>query len=225
MSQFADQVVVVTGAGRGLGREIAEKFAGQGAMIAANDVTPINLDVTVARIRSQGGGVRDYVFDIAINLQVQAMVAQILQDFGKIDLLINNAGVEPCTRLLEMDEWDWRRTLEVNLSGPFFMIQAVGQVMRSQGKGVIVNIAAADSYMNGLTNRAAFIASKMGLIGLTHGAAQELAGYGIRVNAVCPGNNPGDEEVVNQVLFLCGAAASHLTGRAIAVDGSQAMIG
>ncbi|HEX9028434.1 MAG TPA: SDR family NAD(P)-dependent oxidoreductase, partial [Anaerolineales bacterium] len=132
MSEFADQVVLVTGAGRGIGRAIAEGFAAQGAILALDDVSPVNLDETLRRIRASGGKAQDYVFDVAKKMPVQGMIETILQDWGRIDILINNAGVEPHASILEMDEWDWHRTLDVNLSGPFFTMQSAGRLMREQ---------------------------------------------------------------------------------------------
>lgn len=252
MSQFAGKVALVTGAGRGIGRAIALAFAAQGASVAANDITPVNLDDTLAQIRASGGQVKDYVFDIAKKMPVQTMLGQVLEDFGRIDILVNNAGVAPQAALLELDEWDWQRALDVNLSGPFFLIQAVGRVMRQQGGGVIVNIAATAAGAHGLKDSAAFAASKMGLLGLTREAARELAAYHIRVNAVCPGQidtgkgwlvgeqpsssrGRGDfpiplgrtghpDEVAEAVLFLCSDAAAHINGQAIHVEGGQVII-
>jgi NAD(P)-dependent dehydrogenase (short-subunit alcohol dehydrogenase family) len=225
MSEFTDKVVLVTGAGKGLGRAIAEAFAAQGACVAANDVTPINLDETVRRIQASEGQVKDYVFDVAKKMPVQGMISQVLDDWGRIDVLVNNAGVQPHMPLLEMDEWDWHRTLDVNLSGPFFAIQTAGRVMRQQGGGAIVNIAANPDCAQSLKECAAYAASKAGLIGLTRAAALELLPYAIRLNVVCPqegGAGVFTPETVRLVLFLCSEAASDLTGKVINVgeDGS-----
>lgn len=250
MYEFHEKVVLVTGAGRGIGRAIAKAFAAQGAIVAANDLTPINLDPTIAAIHAAGGKAKDYLFDIAMKMQVQAMVEQVLDDWGRIDILVNNAGVEPHAALLDLDEWDWRRTLDVNLTGAFFLIQSVGRMMRDQGSGVIVNIGSIAGRAHGLKDRSAYVASKMGLIGLTREAARELAAYNIRVNAVCPGvietemtsalrQNPvmvekwlediplgrlgKPEDIAGVVLFLCSEAAAYLNGQAINLDGGKVM--
>jgi len=247
---FERKVVLVTGAGRGIGRAIAESFGSQGALVAANDITPINLDETVNRITGSGGTAISCVTDIAKKMPVQAMVAEILNEWERIDILVNNAGVEPHAPLLELDAWDWQRTIDVNLSGPFYTSQTVGRVMREQGGGVIVNIASIAGRAHGLKDRSAYVASKMGLIGLTREAARELAADNIRVNAVCPGvietqmttdmrqnqammtrwledipqNRLGQpQDVVGLVLFLCSDAARYITGQAINVDGGKVM--
>lgn len=250
MFDFQDKVVLVTGAGRGIGRAIAEAFARHGACVAANDVTPINLDETIRRITASGGKCKDYVHDVAMKMPVQAMIEEIRDDWGKIDILINNAGVEPHASILNMDEWDWRRTIDVNLTGPFFALQSIGRVMRESGGGAIVNIASIAGRAGGLRDRSAYVASKMGLIGLTREAAREFAPYNIRVNAVCPGVIETEmtaalrqneammrkwleeipagrlgtvDDVVSLVLFLCSDGAAYLTGQAINVDGGKVM--
>ena len=247
---FDEKVVLVTGAGRGIGREIAVAFGAQGAKIAANDITPINLDKTIEKISSAGGTAKDFVTDISKKLPVQSMIAQIITEWERIDILVNNAGVAPRAPLLELDAWDWQRTLDVNLSGAFYTTQAVGRVMREQGAGVIVNIASIAGRAHGLKDRAAYVASKMGLIGLTREAARELAPYNIRVNAVCPGVIATEmtadlrqneamvakwledipqqrlgqpQDVAGMVMFLCSEAASYITGQAINVDGGKVM--
>lgn len=185
-SAFANQVVLITGAGRGIGRALAVAFAVQGAHIAANDLNPIGIQQTLAEVEAAGGQGREYIYDVAKRMPVQALLDQVLEDWGRVDILINNAAVEPVAAILDMDEWDWHRTLDVNLGGAFFAIQHAGRAMKTQGGGVIVNLGAADSYLASRPKRAAYAASKAGLVGLTRYAAQELAPYHIRVLAVCP---------------------------------------
>jgi 3-oxoacyl-[acyl-carrier protein] reductase len=241
---------LITGAGRGIGRARAAAFAARGARVAANDLTPVNLDQTVAAIAAAGGRARPFLADIAHKHPVQSMVEQVREAFGRIDVLVNNAGVEPHASLLTLDEWDWDRTLAVNLKGPFLLTQAVGRLMAEQGGGAIVNIGSIAGRAHGLPERAAYVASKTGLLGLSREAARELAAYNIRVNAVCPGvietemtaaarqeparlarwladipqarlGTPGD--VVGLVLFLCTPAAGYITGQAFNVDGGKVM--
>jgi gluconate 5-dehydrogenase len=250
MSALRGQVVLLTGAGRGIGRALAEAFAARGARVAANDITPMGLDETVARITASGAEARPFVADVASRMAVRAMVEEVQHAFGRVDALVNNAGVEPHADLMALDEWDWDRTLAVNLKGPFLLTQAVGRLMADQGGGVIVNIASIAGRAHGLKDRSAYVASKMGLIGLTREAARELAAYNIRVNAVCPGvietemtaalrqdpammarwlddiplhrlGTPAD--VVGLVLFLCSPEAAYLTGQAINIDGGKVM--
>ena len=116
MTDFKGKVVLITGAGKGSGRTLAKAFARQGATVAANDISPINVEEAVEEIRAQGGDARAYVDDIAKKVGAQALVKQVEDDFGHIDILVNHAAVEPRSPLLDMDEWDWHRVLDVNLT-------------------------------------------------------------------------------------------------------------
>lgn len=250
MNELQGRVALITGAGRGIGRAIAGAFGARGARVAANDVTPVNLEPMVAEMQAAGHDARPFVADVASKMAVQAMVEEVRQAFGRIDILVNNAGVEPHASLLAMDEWEWDRTLAVNLKGAFLTMQSVGRVMSEQGSGVVVNIGSIAGRAHGLPQRAAYVASKMGLIGLTRESARELAAYNIRVNAVCPGVIEtemtralrGDEaqmarwleeiplrrlgqpqDVAGLVLFLCSDSAAYITGQAFHVDGGKVM--
>ena len=237
---LGQSVVFITGAGRGLGRALAVAFAAQGAKVAANDLTPINLDKTIELIQSRNGIARPYLADISKDLPVHVLVDQIIEDWGRIDILINNAGVQPHSSLLEMDGWDWQRTLDVNLSGPFYLMQAVGQSMREQGQGCIINIAAADTPALMGNGRGAFFASKMGLVGLSRAASIELMSYNIRVNTICPGefnltpveidpsagedkNLPYIETIIHLALFLSSPAAATVTGQVYTIENSPSI--
>jgi len=182
---FNEKVVLVTGAGRPVGRTIAENFASHGASVAANDITPVNLDVTVSKIRQQGGEVRDYVNDVAKKMSVLAMIDHIVNEWGRIDIVINGAWITPRAALLVIDEWDWRRTIDVNLSAAFFTMQAAAPVMQTQTDGgVIINLATVQHHQTGKSENAGVIATRLALSGLTQAAAQELAEFNIRVNTV-----------------------------------------
>src|SRR3990172_4276226 len=119
MNHIKDKVVLITGAGKGAGRALAEAFAEHGAFVAANDISPINVEQVVDGIIARGGKAKAYVEDVAKKVGAQALVKHVEDDLGTIDILINHAAVEPHTPLLNMDEWDWHRTLDVNLTGAF----------------------------------------------------------------------------------------------------------
>ena len=196
MNDLKDKVILITGAGKGRGRLLAKAFAEREAIVAANDISPINVEEIVDHINAKGGRSKAYIEDVAKKVGAQYLVKQVEDDFGHIDILVNHAAVEPHIPLLDMDEWDWHRIMDVNLTGAFLMIQSVGRVMREQGSGVIINlITRPDSEVN----EAAFVASMNGLEGLTRAAARELNPYGIRVYAV---ENRGDKIVASIFALL-----------------------
>jgi NAD(P)-dependent dehydrogenase (short-subunit alcohol dehydrogenase family) len=207
MGNCAGKVVLITGAGKGTGRGVAEAFAAQGASVAVNDISPVNLDETLAHIAAAGGQVKAYVEDIAKKMPVQALLNAVLDDFGRIDILVNCAEVEPQKSVLEMDDWDWQRTLDVNLTGAFLLTQSAGRIMKEKGGGIIVHVgerakgAAVSDQSDGPERRAAYFASKAGLAALSALAAYELSEYNIRVYHVQP-EETGD--VVKHILELCG---------------------
>ncbi|MFA5874484.1 MAG: SDR family NAD(P)-dependent oxidoreductase [Anaerolineales bacterium] len=198
MADFAGKIVLITGAGKGTGRRVAEAFAAQGATVAVNDVSPVNLDETVAHILASGGQIKAYVEDIAKKMPIQTLLNSVLDDFGRIDILVNCAEVEPQKTVLEMDDWDWQRTLDVNMSGPFLLTQSVGRIMKEKGGGVIVHVG---ERAKGPERRAAYFASKAGLAALSALAAYELSEFGIRVYHFQP-DKTGD--TAKQILELCG---------------------
>lgn len=247
---LSNRVALVTGAGRGIGRAIALVLADAGAYVCVNDINPDTARATVNEILAQGGQAFEHVADVAKKLQVGPMIEAVRDRWGRLDILVNNAGVEPKASVLTLDEWDWERTLGVNLTGTFLCTQLAGRVMQDQGGGVIVNIASIAGHKSPLPNASAYCASKAGVVGFTRECARELAAYNIRVNAVCPGvivtpmteksrNNPdlmrkwlddipqkrlGEPgEVAWVVLFLCSDAASYITGHALVVDGGKVM--
>jgi NAD(P)-dependent dehydrogenase (short-subunit alcohol dehydrogenase family) len=196
MTDFKGKVVLITGAGKGSGRELAKGFAKHGAIVAANDISPNNVEDVVGEINAGGGQARAYIEDVAKKVGAQALVKQVEDDFGRIDILVNHAAVEPRSPLLDMDEWDWHRTLDVNLTGAFLMTQSVGRVMREQGGGVIINLIS-DAGRDEHPMRAVFFASMAGLEAFSQQAANELAPYGIRVHAVRTNTN------LEAILDLC----------------------
>jgi len=189
MNQLKDKIVLITGAGKGAGRALALAFAERGAVVAANDISPINVELVVAEIVARGGQAKAYIEDVAKKVGVQYLVNSVEEDFGDIDILVNHAAVEPHMPLLDMDEWDWHRTLDVNLTGAFLMTQSTGRMMRAskKGKGVILNIVTGTG-KGGDAERepeaGAYLSSMAGLVALSHQADRELSLHGIRVYAV-----------------------------------------
>jgi 3-oxoacyl-[acyl-carrier protein] reductase len=200
MNNLKDKIILITGAGKGSGRLLAQAFAERGAVVAANDISPINLEQVVDDINSKGWRAKAYIEDVAKKVGAQNLINQVEDDFDRIDILINHAAVEPKISILDMDEWDWHRVLDVNLTGTFLMTQSAGRVMREQGGGVIINLISTNQ--DPATNEAAFIASVKGLEAFTHQAARELSLYGIRVYAV---ENTGDT-IVERVFSILDAA-------------------
>jgi 3-oxoacyl-[acyl-carrier protein] reductase len=179
MNNLKDKVVLITGAGKGAGKNIALAFAEHGALMVLNDISPINVDEVTRTIASHGGTAVSIVEDVAKKVAAQAIINQTVDRFGRVDILINCANVEPRFDILSMDEWDWHRVLDVNLTGAFLMSQSAARVMREQKSGVIINLAPIAG-----RDSVAYIASKIGLIGFTRQAAKELSGHNIRVHAI-----------------------------------------
>jgi NAD(P)-dependent dehydrogenase (short-subunit alcohol dehydrogenase family) len=225
MDTLKEKVVLITGAGKGSGRILAKAFAERGSIVAANDISPINVEEVVRQIHAKGGRAKAYIEDVAKKVGVQNIINQVEDDFGRIDILIHHAAVEPHVPLLDMDEWDWHRVLDVNLTGAFLMTQSVGRVMRAQGAGVIIHLITKSSRAEGnprapekdypgtarqgwcsewrersdqSRSKAAFIASMNGLEAFARQAACELSPHGIRVVSV----ENFSETIVEQVFAL-----------------------
>jgi NAD(P)-dependent dehydrogenase (short-subunit alcohol dehydrogenase family) len=230
--------VLITAAGRRLGRLLALAFSANGYAVAANDLTPARLDETIASIQASGGKGRPYMVDVVKGLPVQDLVDRVLADYQRIDVLVNNAGVQPGAHLLDMDEWDWQRALDVNLSGPFLMMQVVGRQMQRQGGGVVINISGGAWPDKNESDRAAFYATQSALFTLTESAASEFMSYNIRVYGICPGEtgalfsndpaqgrtdhqSPVEKDLTNLAVYLCNPVASNQTGRIYRIDAGQ----
>jgi NAD(P)-dependent dehydrogenase (short-subunit alcohol dehydrogenase family) len=234
------RVAVITGAARGIGRAVAEKFLAQGYRVALLDIDA----ATLAQTKKEMGDVLALECDVADPEQVKSSIARVSARFGRIDALVNNAGIAVFKPLLETSFDEWSRVLDVNLSGPFLCTQACAPVMLRNGGGAVVNITSI-SGLRASTLRVAYGTSKAALDHLTRQQAAELGNIGIRVNAVAPGpvdtamarqvhtadiragyhdaiplNRYGTEaEVAAAVLFLCSDAASYINGQTLAVDG------
>jgi len=179
------KVAIITGAARGIGRETALLFAAEGAKVVICDLLDEGEEVA-EEIRSRGGEAIFYKLDVTDRDAVKRMVDAVVERYGRIDILINNAGITRDAQFLKMTEEDWDKVIAVNLKGVFNVTQAVAPVMVAQGKGKIVNAASVVAlYGNfGQTN---YVASKAGVIGMTKVWARELGRKGINVNAVAPG--------------------------------------
>ena len=248
--ELKGKVALITGAGRGIGRALARGLAQAGACVAVNDLDAGSAEQAAAELAAAGFDAAAFAADVADPDAVDSLLAAVLARWGRLDVLVNNAGVEPHGSLLDFQLAEWQRTLAVNLTGPFLTSQAAARPMQAQGGGVIVNIGSIAGRAAGLRNRAAYVASKTGLLGFTRECAREFAAYNIRVNAVCPGviitemtahlreneqmmrkwledipqarlGEP--EDVVGLVVFLCTDAARYITGQAINVDGGKVM--
>jgi 3-oxoacyl-[acyl-carrier protein] reductase len=248
-----NKVAIVTGAGQGLGETIAQTLAAAGARVAVNDLNPDRAHRVAGEITAAGGIALAVQADISNKFQCVHLVEATREAWGQLDILINNAAVEPTTSILKMDEWEWDRCLNVNLKGTFLMSQLCGRVMSDENKergGVIVNISSIAGVEIPLANRAAYCASKAGMVGFARECAREFAQYGIRVNTIVPGvfitpmteharQNPDimakwmreipmerlgePEEIAGVVLFLCSDASSYMTGSTLTVDGGKVM--
>jgi NAD(P)-dependent dehydrogenase (short-subunit alcohol dehydrogenase family) len=178
------RVAVVTGAARGIGRRVAEVLSERGCAVVLTDLHPAT--ETVAVLRRQGRDVLDVPGDVSSEADVSALVQQVRGRFGRVDVLVNNAGIALIHPAEETSTEQWKRVIDVNLTVPFLLCRAFGRMMLEAGAGSIVNVASIAG-LRGIADRAAYNASKHGLVGLTRTLAAEWGGRGVRVNAVCPG--------------------------------------
>jgi NAD(P)-dependent dehydrogenase (short-subunit alcohol dehydrogenase family) len=245
--RFAGRGVIVTGGGRGIGQATARAFAAEGADVLVLGRTVADLEETVAQITADGGQAWLLPCDVTDEAQVEEAVGRAAGRWGRIDVLINNAGIDDDTPFLEIDRARWRAVVDTNLTGVFLMSQAAARVMASTGGGVILHTASIDA-SGGDGPYAAYNASKAGLLGLSRTMALELAAHGIRSNCVSPGFTHTvmtekavgpklmdylngsfarvpmkrlvrTEEIAQAFLFLASDHASAITGIDLRVDG------
>ena len=248
MNRFVDQVAVVTGAGRGIGQAIAERFAVEGARVAVISRTQENAQATADALnREKPETARPYAVDVANGEAVATVCTQILKDFGQVSVLVNNAGITRDRLSMRMSEEDWDTVVDTNLKGAFHFIQNLQRPMMKQRYGRIINITSISGLV-GQAGQVNYSASKAGLIGLTKALAKEVAGRQVTVNAVAPGfittdmTNELTEAIRKQMLdhiplrsfgavadvaaavaFLASKEAKYITGQVLSVDGGLAM--
>jgi NADP-dependent 3-hydroxy acid dehydrogenase YdfG len=183
---LAGQVALITGAGRGLGRQIALAFAGAGADIVGSARTKAQVEDTAKEIKALGRRALSIVTDVTQEDQVRAMADQALKEFGRVDILVNNAGMSRYGSFVEQKAADWRAMIETNLMGTLFCTHAILPSMLERGQGLIINISSVAG-IHGLPNEAVYCASKHGVKGFTDALAIELKDRGIRVCGIYPG--------------------------------------
>ena len=247
MSQLNNQIAVVTGAGRGIGRAIALKFANEGADVVVVSRTQENSEKVAAEIRALGRKAWAHAVDVADAAAVNAAAEKILAETTKVDILVNNAGVTRDGLLMRMSDADWDTVLDTNLKGAFLVTKAFSRAMIKARTGRIINISSVIGLI-GNAGQCNYAASKAGLIGFTQSCAKELAGRGITVNAIAPGFIETDmtaelkeelkaalikqiplgclgqsDDIAGAALYLASPAARYVTGQVLTVDGGMVM--
>ncbi len=237
------RVAIVTGAARGIGLEISRRLAGLGTAVVLVDVRFDEARAAAAALQDQGFLAMGLAGDVSRHQVVQEVVQAVMTRWGRVDVLVNNAGICPLTPLDAIDEDEWDRVLAVNLKGPFLSAQAVAPIMRQQKAGKIINIASSAGQMGGLAVGLHYAASKAGILGLTKSLARLLA-PDVQVNAVSPGTTESEmtaawdaaalagimrtiplqrfgqpADVAAAVLFLASEEASYITGQTLSVNG------
>ena len=247
MSQLENQIAVVTGAGRGIGRAIAPKFAGEGADVVCVSRTAENSEKIAGEIRALGRKAWAHAVDVADAAAVEAAAEKILAECGRVDILVNNAGVTKDGLIMRMSDADWDAVLNTNLRGAFSFTKGFSRAMLKQRSGKIINISSVIGLI-GNAGQCNYAASKAGLIGFTKATAREFASRGINVNAIAPGFIETDmtavlneemktnllkqiplncfgraEDIASAALYLASPAARYVTGQVLTVDGGMVM--
>ena len=246
--RFKEQVAVITGAARGIGKAIALAFVGEGAKVALVDINGELLERLREEIVHRGGQALSVPCDISKSADVNGMVNRVIDAFGRIDVLVNNAGIIRRGTIETMTEEDWDQVIAINLKGTFNCCKAVVEPMKRQGGGKIVNVSSISGKMGDITSAPGYGPSKAGGDALMKTLARQLAPYGIRVNAVAPhaietemsaqwseerrreiiaaiplGRLGQPEDVARAVLFLASGDASFITGEILDVNGGALM--
>ena len=253
MRRFEGKAILITGAGVGIGRAAAVRFAEEGGRVAVNSLTPANGQETLRLLESAGGKGIYIQGDVSRDVDARRMVDETVRAFGRIDVLVNNAGIVLPGRVDNTPEGDWDRTMAVNLKGPFLVSKYAIPKMRDSGGGVIVHTSSIVA-TKGVKDRAAYSASKGGLLALTKAMAADHLADKIRVNCVCPGttDTPSlarriqafadpekaradfiarqpmgrlgtDEEIAAAILFAASDEAAFMNGASISIDGGMSI--
>ena len=249
MGELTGKVAIVTGAGRGLGREIATALGEAGASVVVASRTRGELDRFVAEAEAAGRQALAVPTDVTDESAVEAMVQAAVDRFGRIDIVVNNSGIVDTAPLLEQSPETWDRVVSTNLRGTYLVTRAAGRLLTAQGSGKIVNIASNFALM-GVANHAAYSASKAAVIAFTKAMAIEWARYGVQVNAIAPGyfmtelnaemraddemtarvvraiparRMGAPEEITPWITILAGNASDYMTGAVVVLDGGQSV--